>query len=66
MKLVATGSCTRKWLKSSQTIRNLTSGDLGIPIVVIQLGVTALEKARSYISKDLFDGMGKKGHCDLV
>ena len=50
MKLVATGSCTRKWLRSSQTIRNLTSGDLGIPIVVIQLGVTALEKARSYIS----------------
>ena len=34
MKLVAAGSCTRKWLRFNQTIRNLTSGDLGISLVV--------------------------------
>ena len=27
---VTTGWCTRKWLRLDQTIRNLTSGDLGI------------------------------------
>ena len=31
----------------NQTISNLTSDDLGIPLVVIQLGVTGLKKARS-------------------
>ena len=31
-----------------QTIRNLTSDNLGIPLVVIQLGVTGLKKTRSY------------------
>ena len=50
MELVAPGWCTRKWLKFDQTIRNLTSGDLGIPLVVIQLGVTGLKKIRSHIS----------------
>ena len=30
-----------------QTIRNLTSDNLGIPLVVIQLGVTGLKKTRS-------------------
>ena len=49
MELVATDWCTRKWLRFDQTIRNLTSGDLGIPLVVIQLGVTRLKKTRSYI-----------------
>ena len=44
MELVAAGWRTRKWLRFDQTIRNLTSGDLGIPLVVIQLGVTGLKK----------------------
>ena len=32
-----------------QTIRNLTSGNFGIPLVMIQLGVTRLKKTRSCI-----------------
>ena len=50
MELVAAGWCTRMWLGLDQTIRNLTSGDLGISLVVIQLGVTGLKKTRSCIS----------------
>ena len=42
----AAGSCTRKWLKLYQTIRNLASGDLEILLVVIQLRVNGLKKAR--------------------
>ena len=61
MKLVATGSCTRKWLRSSQTIRNLTSGDLGIPIVVIQLGVTALERQGRISPKTCLTEWVRKG-----
>ena len=38
MEMVAAGWCIRKWLRFDQTIRNLTSSDLGIPLVVIQLG----------------------------
>ena len=33
-----------------QTIRNLTSGGLGIPLVVIQLGVNGSKKTRSCTS----------------
>ena len=40
MELVAGGWCTTKWLSFDQTLRNLTSGDLGTLLVVIQLGVT--------------------------
>ena len=50
MEFVAVGWCTKKWLRFDQTMRNLTSGDLGIPLVVIQLGVIRLKKARSCIS----------------
>ena len=50
MELIAVRWCTRKWLRFNQTIRNLTSGDLGIPFMVIQLGVTGLEKTRLCIS----------------
>ena len=46
MEFVAAGLCTRKWFKLYQTIRNLTSSDLGILLVVIRLGVTGLKKAR--------------------
>ena len=44
MELVAADWCTRKRLSFDQTIRNFTSGDLGIPLVVIQLRVTRLKK----------------------
>ena len=44
MELVDVGRCTRKWLRFDQTVRNLPSGDLEIPLVVIQLGVTALKR----------------------
>ena len=50
MELVDAGRYTRKWLRFDQTIRNFTSGDLGILLVVIQLGVTGLKKTRSCIS----------------
>ena len=36
MELEAAGWCTRKWQRLGQTVRILTSGDLG----VIRLGVT--------------------------
>ena len=50
MELVDVGQCTRKWLRFNQTIRNLPSGDLEIPLVVIQLGVAGLKKTRLCIS----------------
>ena len=39
-------------------MRNLTSGDLGILLVVIQLGVTGLNKAKVVYLLDLFEGKG--------
>ena len=50
MELLAVGWCTMKWLRFDQTIRNLTSGDSEIPIVVTQLGITRFKKTRSCIS----------------
>ena len=47
-------------------MRNLTSGDLGILLVVIQLGVTRLKKTKVVYLLDLLDGRGEKGQCDLV
>ena len=61
MKFVAVGWYTRKWLRLYQTIRDLTSGDLGIPLVVIQLGITKLNKTRVVYLLDLFEGRGQKG-----
>ena len=46
MEFIITGWCTKKWLRFDQTIVNLTSVDLGIPLVVILLGVTGLKKTR--------------------
>ena len=66
MELVAAGWCTTKWLSFSQTIRNLTSGDLVIALVVIRLGVTGLQKTRSVYLLDLFERRGEKGQCDLA
>ena len=45
-------------------MRNLTSGDLGILLVVIQLGVTGLRKTNVVYILDLFEGIGEKGQCD--
>ena len=48
-----TGRCRlvyKEVVEVDQTKRNLTSGDLRIPVVVIHLGVTGLKKTRSCIS----------------
>ena len=66
MELVAAGWCATKRLRFDQTIRNLASGDLAIPLVMIRLGVTRLSKTRVVYLLDLFKGRGKKGQCDLV
>ena len=66
MEFVAAGCCTRMWLRLHQTIRNLTSGDLGIPLVVNWLGVTGLKKTRVVYLLDLFEGRGEKGQYDLM
>ena len=50
MELVDVGRCSRKLLKFDQIVRNFPFGDLGIPVVVIQMGVTGLKKTRSCIS----------------
>ena len=63
MEFVAVGWYTRKWLRLYQIITNLTSGDLGISLVVIQLGVTGLKKNRVVCLLDLFGGRGEKGQC---
>ena len=44
--LVAAGYGTRKWLGFDQNIRNITSGDLGIPLVAVRLGVAGLNKIK--------------------
>ena len=53
-------------MKFYQNIRNITSSDLVVPLVVIQLGVTGLRKTRVVYLLDLFEGRGEKGQCDLV
>ena len=42
------------------------SGDLGIPLVVIRLGLTGLKKTTVVYLLELFQGRGEKGQCDLV
>ena len=49
-----------------QTMRNLTSGDLGILLVLLQLRVTGLKKTKVVYLLDLFEGRGEKGQWDLV
>ena len=66
MEFIAIGWCTRKWLRLYQTVRDLTSGDLRIPLVVIQLGVTGLKKTRVVYLLDLFEGRGEKRQSNLV
>ena len=59
-------SCRLMRLRLDQTMRNLTSGDLGILLVVIQLRVTGLKKTKVVYLLDLFEGRGEKGQCNLV
>ena len=66
MELVAAGWCTTKWLRFNQTIRNVTSGYLVIPLVVIQLGVSGLRKTRVVYLLDLLERKGEQGQYDLV
>ena len=58
MEFIAAGWCTRKWLKLDQTIRNLTSGDLGILPEMMQLGVYGLKKTE-YLLDFLREGRRK-------
>ena len=66
MEFVAAGCCTKGWLRFDQTIRNFTSGDLGIPLVVSRRGVTGLKKTRVVYLLDLLEGKGENEQCDLV
>ena len=59
-------TCRLMWLRLDQTMRNLTSGDLGILLVVIQLRVTGLKKTKVVYLLDLFEGRREKGQWDLV
>ena len=63
---MAAGWCTGKLLRLYQTIRSPTSGDMGIPFMVMRLGVTGLKMIRLVYSLDLSEGQGEKGQCDLV
>ena len=42
-------------------MRNITSGDLGILLVVIQLRVTGLKITKVLYLLDLLEGRGEKG-----
>ena len=66
MEFVAAGCCTRKWLRFDQFMRNLTSDNLRIPLVVSRLEVTRLKKTRVVYLLDLFEVRGENGQCDLV
>ena len=59
-------SCRLMSLSLDQSMRNLTSGHLGILLVVIQLKVTGLKKTKVVYLLDLFEGRGEKGQWDLV
>ena len=66
VEFVATDWCTRKLLRLHQIIRSPTSGDLGIPLVLIRPEVPGLKKTRLRCTgPDLFEGRGEKGQCDL-
>ena len=50
-----------KQLRLDQAIRNLTCGDLEIPLVLIELGVTGLKKTESCISWGFLGEGGRSG-----
>ena len=66
MGFVAADWCTVKQLRHDETVRNLTYGDLEIPLAVIRLGVTGLKKTELVYLLDMFGGSGKKGWYPLV
>ena len=66
MEFVTSGSCKGKWLRVDRTIRDLTCGDLEIPLLVIRLGVTEPKNSEFVWLIDLLEGRGKKGGGDLV
>ena len=47
-------------------MKNLTFGDLGILLEVIQLRVTGLRNTKVVCLLDLFEGRGEKGQWYLV
>ena len=61
MEFVTSGSCKGKWLRVDRTIRDLTCGDLEIPLLVIRLGVTGPKKSEFVWLPDLLERRGKKG-----
>ena len=61
MEFVTSGSYKRKWLRVDRTIRDLTCGDLEIPLLVIRLGVTEPKNSEFVWLIDLLEGRGKKG-----
>ena len=50
-----------KQLRLDQAIRNLTFGDLEIPLVVTGVGVTGLKKTGVMYLLGLFEGRGRSG-----
>ena len=66
MEFLATSCSTSTWLRFDQTVRNVTSGGLGILLVVGRLGVAGLKKTRVVYLLDLFEGRGENGQCDLA
>ena len=61
MEFVTSGSCKRKWLRVDRTIRDLTCGDLEIPLLVIRLGVTGPKNSEFVWLLDLLERRGKNG-----
>ena len=53
-------------MRFDQTIRNITSGDLGIPFLLIRPVVPGLKKTRFAHLPDMFELRGEQGQCDLV
>ena len=58
LNFVAVGWCRRKELRLYQTITNLTTGDMGIPLVVIWLGVPDWGRSGSCIGAVWFSVCG--------
>ena len=59
MELIVTGSFPVKWLRLDRTIRDLTYGDLEIPLVLIRSGVTGPKNNEFICLLDLLVGRGK-------
>ena len=53
-------------VQAQSNYTKFTSGDLGIPLLVIQLGVTGFKKTRLQYPLDLSERRGEKEQRDLV